>query len=145
MTLRGRLRTELRRLWKRHVTGQPDRYQACVSFPATRPDAADARFATHLDALERVFEGWIDVYARPSRIVIVSDPVPADHFDLEQFQTVLDDIETAYADSHALATVTKWRSIDGDLVESFVAVPVRPLFASESDSDGRAREGITPS
>ncbi|WP_247728624.1 hypothetical protein [Halovivax limisalsi] len=143
MTLRGRLRSELRTAWKRHVTGEPDRYQAYVSFPVGRRGATDGRVAEHVEALERVFEGRLDVYARRSRLAAVSDPVRTDRFDPSNLRTVLDRIEAAYEETHALATVTKWRSIDGRLVKSFVAVPVRPLFPPGTDPDDRPSKPIT--
>lgn len=122
----------LRRLWKRHVTGRPDRYQAYVSFPTDADGASiDPLLRDGIEDVERVVEGRLDVYARVSSVALVTDRVPADQFDVEAFESILDRIEDAYAGTRSLVCLEKWRVIDGDLVKSYVAVPVKPLFARE--------------
>lgn len=123
----------LRRLWKRHVRGRPDRYQAYVSFPTGADrSVVDRRLADRIDELERVVEGRLDVYARPSGIAVVTDRVPAAHFDADVFDRILERVEAHYAETHSLARLEKWRSIDGELVKSYVVVPVKPLFPRQS-------------
>lgn len=133
-----RLFPPLDALWKRYVTGRPDRYQAYVSFPTASDRPSIGSLHRRIEGLERVFEGRLDVYARRSGLAVVTDPVPAEGFDAIGFQSVIDSIETAYAETHDLARLEKWRSIDDHLVKSYVIVPVRPLFPRDSDDRRRS-------
>ncbi|RQH03458.1 hypothetical protein [Natrarchaeobius oligotrophus] len=122
----------LRRLWKRHVTGRPDQYQAYVSFPPTTDGTPVANAHDWIEELEYTFEGRLDVYARFQGIAVVTDRVPADEFDAATFETILDRLEDAYTGTHRLVRLEKWRPIDDSLVRSYVVVPVKPLFPSDS-------------
>lgn len=137
MTLRERLWRLLRTGWKRRVTECPDRYQAYVSFPSDDAHSRTDAVADHIAELEVVFEGSLDVYARSSGLAAVSDAVPASRFDPDDFRSVLDRIEETYAETHTLATVEKWRRLDGAVVESHVVVPVKPLFSKDRSADTR--------
>lgn len=123
----------LRRLWKRHVSGRPDGYQAYVSFPTDRGRPTMGDVQDRIDELERAFEGRLDVYARTSSLAVVSDPVPMDQFDETAFEAALERIEDGYDGTHSVARLEKWRPFDGRLVKSYVVVPVRPLFPPEED------------
>lgn len=127
--------TLLRHLWKRHVTGRPDQYQAYVAFPmgTDRPSVGDVH--DRIEDVERLFEGRLDIYARMQSIAVVTDRVPAETFDVDAFEAVLDSIEDAYAGTHRLARLEKWRSIDGRLVTSYVVVPVKPLFPRDAGDE----------
>lgn len=130
--------TPLRHLWKRHVTGRPDGYQAYVSFPteAGRPPVGDVH--DRIEELERLFEGRLDVYARTNGIAVATDHVPAATFDVDAFEAVLERLEAVYDGTHRLARLEKWRSIDGQLVTAYVVVPVKPLFPrADADESGR--------
>ncbi|MFC4249520.1 hypothetical protein ACFOZ7_21735 [Natribaculum luteum] len=118
----------LRHLWKRHVSGRPDQYQAYVSFPAQADRPPVGEVHDRIEELEFAFEGRLDVYARVGALAVVTDRVPAEHFDPEAFEAILERIEDAYAETHRLARLEKWRRIDGRLVKSYVVVPVKPLF-----------------
>lgn len=121
-----------KRLWKRHVTERPDRYQAYVSFPMDGDRSAFGEIHECIEELEYVFEGRLDVYARTNGIAVVSDRVLADQFDRDAFETVLDRIEAYYAETHSIARLEKWRPSGSQLVKSFVVVPVKPLFPRAS-------------
>lgn len=137
MSLLTRAWQLLRTSWKRDVVSRPDRYQAYVSFPVDRDHAHVGIVADHVADLERVFEGWVDVYAKQSTFAVVSDPVPADRFDPATFRTLLDQIEESFAETYSFTTLEKWRTIDGSLVKSFVVVPVKPLFPPRSPESRR--------
>ncbi|MHC3437577.1 hypothetical protein ACYJ1Y_05595 [Natrialbaceae archaeon A-gly3] len=126
--------TLLRNLWKRHVTGRPDQYQAYVAFPTgtDRPSVGDVH--DRIEDLEYAFEGRLDVYARMRSVAVVTDRVPAERFDVDAFEAILERIEDVYDGTHRLARLEKWRSIDGQLVTSYVVVPVKPLFPREEES-----------
>ncbi|MFC3958379.1 hypothetical protein [Halovivax cerinus] len=128
MSLLCRSLRAIRTVWKRDVLSRPDRYQVYVSFPTDETHSRSEPVADHVAEIERLFEGWVDVYARASGLAVVSDPVAADRVDLSQFRSLLDRIEETYAATHSLVRLEKWRTIDDALVKSFVVVPVRPLF-----------------
>ena len=128
----------LRRLWKRRVTGRPDGYQAYVSFPTRESGPTVGEVQDHIDDLERLFEGRLDVYARTSRVAIVSDPVPGEQFDESRFEGVVERIETDYDETHAVARLEKWRPYDDRVVKSYIVVPVKPLFPRETTTEKRA-------
>lgn len=129
----------LRHLWQRHVTGTPDRYRAYVSFPTDSGGPSVAEVHDRIGELERVFEGRLDVYARLKGVSVVTDPVPARRFDADAFESVLERIEADYAETHRLAHLEKWLPLDGGLVKSVVAVPVRPLFPQSRPDRRRVR------
>lgn len=124
-------------LWKRYVVGRPDRCQAYVAFPTGRDEPPAGSVHDRIEELERVFEGRLDVYARVSSLAVVTDRVPSEEFDAAAFDAVLDRIERGYAETHSLARLEKWRTIDGRLVKSYVVVPVKPLFPR--DETGRRK------
>ncbi|WP_195893086.1 hypothetical protein [Halopiger djelfimassiliensis] len=129
----------LKRLWKRRVRGRPDGYQAYVSLP-TRDGRPFGEVHGCIEALERVFEGRLDVYARTNGIAVATDRVPAAQFDGDAFETAIDRLEECYAETHSLARLEKWRPADGRVVKSYVVVPVKPLFPRERADDApRAR------
>ncbi len=129
----------LRNTWKRRVVSRPDRYKAYVSFP-TEPSRSRASTSSHIEDLERVFEGRIDVYARTSGIAVVSDAVSGEQFDPTTFLEILDQINDSYAEMYTLATIEKWQSMDGQLVKNYVIVPVKPLFPrAEPDRSTQVR------
>ncbi|SIR96821.1 hypothetical protein [Natronorubrum thiooxidans] len=125
----------LKRLWKRHVTGQPDRYQAYISLPTRDDRSAFGEVHGCIEDLEHVFEGRLDVYARVRGIAVATDPVPADQFDRDAFEAALERLEDCYAETHALTRLEKWRPSDNRSVKSFVVVPVKPLFPRDRTDD----------
>nr|WP_306060073.1 hypothetical protein [Natronococcus sp. AD5] len=125
-----------KRLWKRRVAERPDRYQAYVSFPMGGDRSAFSEIHECIEELEYVFEGRLDVYARTNGVAVVSDRVLADRFDRNAFESALDRIEACYAETHSIARLEKWRPSGGQLVKSFVVVPVKPLFPD--DPTGKA-------
>ncbi|MCU4740112.1 hypothetical protein OB955_03265 [Halobacteria archaeon AArc-m2/3/4] len=129
----------LRELWKRYVVGDPDLYQAYVSFPTRADGSLSGDVTDRVEELEYAFEGRLDVYARVSSIAIVSDRVPAEQFDTDRFEAVLDRIEDTYAETHSLARLEKWRPFDDRLVKSYVVVPVKPLFPAAAERPKRVR------
>uniref|UniRef100_A0A8A2VBG1 Uncharacterized protein n=1 Tax=Haloterrigena alkaliphila TaxID=2816475 RepID=A0A8A2VBG1_9EURY len=124
----------VKRLWKRHVQDQPDGYQAYVSLPTDDAEPSVGDVHDCIDRLEHAFEGRLDVYARVSRIAVVSDPVSADQFDDDAFEAALERLEACY-EAHSLARLEKWRSADDRLVKSYVVVPVKPLFPRDRTDD----------
>ena len=129
----------VKRLWKRHVRGRPDRYQAYISLPTTDGEPSFGEVHDCIERLEHVFEGRLDVYARVRRIAVVSDPVPADQFDGDAFESALERLEACY-ETHSLARLEKWRPSDDRVVKSYVIVPVKPLFPRDrSDDESRIR------
>ena len=118
----------LKRLWKRRVRGRPDGYRAYVSLPTNddRPSFGELREC--IERLEYAFEGRLDVHARVRGVAAVSDAVPADQFDRDAFEAALERLEDCYAETHSLTRLEKWRPSDGQLVKSYVIVPVKPLF-----------------
>ncbi|SFC33965.1 hypothetical protein SAMN05444422_10788 [Halobiforma haloterrestris] len=118
----------LRTIWRRRVTGRPDQYQAYVSFPGGTDGPSVGAVHDRIEDLEYLFEGRLDVVPQLRGIAVTTDRVPAADFDADAFDAILDRIEEAYADTHRLARLEKWRSIDGRVVRSSVVVPVRPLF-----------------
>lgn len=127
----GRSLAFAKRLWKRHITEQPDRYQAYVSFPTDDDRSAFGEVHECIEELEYAFEGRLDVYARTNGIAVASDRVRADQFDRDAFESALDRIEESYAETHSVARLEKWRPSGGQLVKSFIVVPVKPLFPDE--------------
>lgn len=140
MSMKGLSRAK--RLWTRYVAADPEQYQAYVSFPARPGRESVGDVHEQIAALERVFEGRLDVYARSNGVAVATDRVSAERFDADAFESILERIERVYAATHRLARVTKRRKIDGKLVRSDVVVPVKPLFPREED-DERA-EKIAP-
>ncbi|ELY97958.1 hypothetical protein [Natrialba asiatica] len=132
----------LRHLWKRHVTGRPDQYQAYVSFPS-RTDRPVGDVHDRIEELEYAFEGRLDIYARSQGVAVVTDRISAEAFDVDTFESILERIEDAYATTHRLAQLEKCRSIDGRLVTSYVVVPVKPLFP-RSTADRSAGQVAPP-
>ncbi|GAB3677577.1 hypothetical protein [Halopiger thermotolerans] len=124
----------LKRLWKRRVRGHPDGYRAYVSLP-TSDDASFGEVHDCIERLEYAFEGRVDVYARVQGVAAVSDPVPDAQFDRDAFEEALERLESCYAETHSVTRLEKWRSIDGELVKSYVVVPVKPLFPQERSAD----------
>lgn len=124
----------LTRLWKRRVRGRPDGYRAYVSLP-TADDASVGEIHDCIERLEHAFEGRLDVYARVRGIAAVSDPVPEAQFDRDAFEAALERLESCYAETHSVTRLEKWRSVDGELVKSYVVVPVKPLFPRDSEAD----------
>ncbi|MFP9190525.1 hypothetical protein [Natronosalvus vescus] len=118
----------LRRLWKRHVRGCPDDYQAYISLPTEPQEPTLSEVQTLIEDIEFVFEGRLDVYARVERLAIVTDPVPRGVVDPTAFEAVLEQLEELYADTHSLARIEKWRSSNNRLIKTYVVVPVKPLF-----------------
>lgn len=118
----------LKRLWKRHLRGRPDGYQAYVSLPKTEDSPSIGGIHDCIEDLEYVFEGRLDVYARVRGIAVATDPVPADQFDGDAFDAAIDRLEECYAETHSLTRLEKWRPGDEGLVKSYVVVPVKPLF-----------------
>lgn len=118
----------LRHLWKRHVVGRPEQYQAYVAFPTAGNRQFVGDVHDRIEELEHVFEGRLDVYPRLRGVSVVTDRVAAEEFDVDAFETILDSVENVYAETHRLARLKKWRSIDGRVVASYVVVPVKPLF-----------------
>ena len=118
----------LNRFWKRHVRGLPDGYQAYVSIPThpARPTVGEVHEL--IEEIERVFEGRVDVYARVDRLAIVTDRVSSEQLDGGELETVLESLEDLYSETHALARIEKWQTMDGQLVKTYVAIPVKPLF-----------------
>ncbi|WP_323172825.1 hypothetical protein [Natrialba sp. PRR66] len=136
----------LRHLWKRRVTGRPDQYQAYVAFPS-RADRPVGDIHDRIDELEHAFEGRLDIYARSQGIAVATDRVSAETFDVDAFEAILERIEDAYAATHRLAQLEKWRSIDGRLVTSYVVVPVKPLFPrtkAKAKADRTAENAAPP-
>ena len=132
----------VRRLWKRHVTGQPDRYQAYVSLPTGDGRPSFGEVHDCIERLEHVFEGHLDVYARVRGLAVATDPVPAARFDGDAFETTIERLEACY-ETRSLARLEKWRSSDGQLVKSYVVVPVKPLFPRERTADApRVRSAV---
>ncbi|SFS34837.1 hypothetical protein SAMN04488556_0302 [Halostagnicola kamekurae] len=140
MSMRGLSRAK--RLWHRYVVDDPEEYQAYVSFPERSGRESVGDVHEQIAALERVFEGRLDVYARSNGVAVATDRVSAERFDADAFESILERIERVYAGTHRLARVKKRRRIDGKLVRSDVVVPVKPLFPWEGD-DERA-EKIAP-
>lgn len=129
----------LRRLWKRRVARDPDRYRAYVNLPVAPSAAVDVGEARDLiDDLERLFEGRLDVRATADALIAVTDDVPAETFDAAAFDAFLDRLEAWYAGSHEVARHHAWRRGDDGLVRSTVVVPVRPLFPSTDEKRSRA-------
>ena len=133
MSMRGLSRAK--RLWNRYVADGPDQYQAYVSFPERPGRDSIGDVHERIAELERVFDGRLDVYARSNGVAVATDRVPAERFDTDAFESVLERIERVYAATHRLAHVEKRRPIDGKLVTSYVVVPVKPLFPREGDDE----------
>jgi hypothetical protein len=129
----------LGRLWNRHVRDSPDLYQASLTFPTAPDRPTVGEIHDWIDALEHAFEGYLDVYARRGRVAVVTDRVPAERFDGEAFDAVLERIEDGYAGTHSVAHLEKWRRADGRLVRAHVLVPVKPLFP-RAGGDGTAAD-----
>lgn len=125
----------LTQFWKRHVTGQPDRYQAYISLPTRDTQRAFGEVHECIEELEHVFEGRLDVYARVRGMAVATDPVPADQFDRVAFEAALKRLEDCYAETHSLARLEKWRPSEGRLTKSYVVVPVKPLFPRDRTDD----------
>lgn len=140
----SRVATIGHRLWQRHVQERPDEYRASITFPTAPDRPTVAEIHDWIDGLEHAFEGHLDVYARRRSVAVVTDPVPAAHFDESIFDDVCERIEDGYADTHAVSHLEKWRRIDGRLVRSHVIVPVKPLFPRDepAESGSRAVTGI---
>lgn len=126
----------VKRLWKRYVTGQPDAYQAYISLPTDVDGPPMTDVHDVIESLEIVVEGRLDIYARVRRLAIVSDRISTDGIDTTEFDAVLERLEELYAETHSVAQIEKWRSINGQFVKTYVVVPVKPLFP---DADGRPR------
>lgn len=129
----------LKRFWKRHVSGRPDGYQAYVSIPTDTDRPTVGEVHDLIEELEHVFEGRVDVYARVDRLAVVTDWVPGEQLDASEIDAALDTLEDLYAETHALARLEKWRSIEGQLVKTYVAVPVKPLFPRSDDGKVTAK------
>lgn len=117
----------VKRLWNRHVRKRPDEYQAYVSLPTSDDAPSFGEVHDCIERLEHVFEGRLDVYARVRRLAVVSDPVSADRFDADAFESALESLEDCY-EMRSLARLEKRRSSGGRVVKSYVVVPVKPLF-----------------
>gem|GEM_PF-4153117 len=126
----------VKRLWKRYVTREPDAYQAYISLPTGVDGPSMTDIHDVIESLEFVFEGRLDTYARVQRLTIVSDRVSVDGIDPAEFDIVLERLEELYAETHSVAQIRKWRSINGQFVKTYVVVPVKPLFP---DIDGRSQ------
>ncbi|AHG00605.1 hypothetical protein HALLA_19230 [Halostagnicola larsenii XH-48] len=127
--------SRVKRLWKRLVADGPDQYQAYVAFPPRPGRESIGDVHERIAELERVFDGRLDVYARSRGVAVATDRVPAERFDADAFESILERIERVYAGTHRLARVEKRRPIDGKLVTSYVVVPVKPLFPLEGDDE----------
>lgn len=130
----GRVRF-LRRLWKRHVTGDPDQYRAYVSLPTASAEVPFGALHDCIEELEMVFEGRLDVYARTRGVAVASDTVSAAQFDENAFEAAIDRIEDCYPETHTLARLEKCRPAGGRLVTTHVVVPVKPLFPRQSPKE----------
>lgn len=106
---------------------RPDRYRAYVSLP-TIDELPLGPLHDCIDELAIVFEGRLDIHPRKHGIAVVSDAVPADQFEADAFESVLDRIEDCYPETYTLARIEKCRPAEGRLVTSHVVVPVKPLF-----------------
>ena len=134
----------LTRFWKRHVTHSPDYYQAYFNFPTRRDDRPiTGTVQTQIDDLMTLFEGRLDVYARPAETIVRTDSVPATEFDLSSFECVLERIDDLYRDEYVVARQTKWRRRDAGVEKSYVVVPVVPLFPRATTESPRERTIVT--
>ncbi|MFP8955373.1 hypothetical protein ACLI4Y_01495 [Natrialbaceae archaeon A-CW3] len=124
----------LKRLWKRYVRGRPDAYQAYISLPTEPQTPTMGDVHALIEGVEVAFEGRLDVYARTRRLAVVTDHLSHELFDLEAFETALDRLEALYARSHSVARIEKWRTVNGQLVKTYVVVPVEPLFSSSEEA-----------
>lgn len=122
----------MRQFWKRHVTNQPDQYQAYISLPIEPGSLSESDIYRGVEKLEYVFEGRLNIYARTDRIAVVSDCISAAQFDKDEFETALKQIESCYNDTYTITHLKKWKRKNDKIIKSFVVVPVKPFFASKS-------------